>query len=60
MNMLKSKSHRPLSNERGAEILEVGIYCALVIAAAIVLLGPIGAQIVASFTAILNAMTAAL
>ena len=60
MTMLKERSLSPLTNERGAEILEVGIYCALVIAAAIVLLGPIGAEIVAAFTRILNAMTAAL
>ena len=59
MNMSKSKSHRPLSNEIGAEVLEVGIYCALVIAAAIALLGPIGTIVVDAFQKILDAMKAA-
>ena len=52
MNMLKSKSQRPLNNEKGLEILEAGIYAALVIAGAIVLLGPIGTKLVAAWTTV--------
>lgn len=56
MSMLKERTRQPLNNEKGLEILEAGIYAALVIAGAIVLLGPIGAQIVVAWTAITAAM----
>ena len=54
--MLKSKSHRPLTNERGAEITEFGIYAALIIAAAIVLMGPIGTAVVGAYQQMVSAL----
>ena len=56
MSMLKSKSRRPLNNESGAEITEFGIYAALIIAGAIVLMAPIGTAVVGAYTAIVAAL----
>lgn len=45
-----------INNERGLEIMEAGIYAALVIAGAIVLLSPIGTALVTAWTTISNAV----
>lgn len=47
---------QPLNNDRGLEIMEAGIYAALVIAGAIVLLSPIGTQLVTAWTTISGAL----
>ncbi len=59
MSELKERKFRPLNNEKGLEIMEAGIYAALVIAGAIVLLGPIGTNLVTAWTTISTAITAA-
>ena len=56
MSKLKEESVRPLSNESGAEITEFGIYAALVIAAAIALLSPIGTAVVNAYQTIVAAL----
>ena len=56
MKLLKDGSASPLTNERGAEITEFGIYAALVIAGAIVLLSPIGAAVVNAYNQIVAAL----
>ena len=56
MSEQKERSVRPLNNERGAEITEFGIYAALVIAAAIALLSPIGNRVVAAYNQIVTAL----
>ncbi len=56
MKLLKDGLSGPLTNERGAEITEFGIYAALVIAGAIVLLSPIGAAVVAAYNQIVGAL----
>lgn len=56
MKLLKDGLSSPLTNERGAEITEFGIYAALVIAGAIVLLSPIGTAVVAAYNQIVGAL----
>ena len=56
MSLLKGGSLGPLTNERGAEITEFGIYAALVIAGAIVLLSPIGTAVVGAYNQIVAAL----
>ena len=56
MKLLKNGSSGPLTNERGAEITEFGIYAALVIAGAIVLLSPIGTAVVGAYNQIVAAL----
>lgn len=56
MSMLKDRSMRPLTDERGSQVTEFGIYAALVIAGAIVLLSPIGTAVVGAYTAIVAAL----
>ncbi len=56
MSMMKDQSARPLNNESGAEITEFGIYAALVIAAAIALLSPIGTAVVDAYKSIVAAL----
>ena len=56
MSELKKRNRQPVNNEKGLEIMEAGIYAALVIAGAIVLLGPIGTQINAAWTTISGAL----
>lgn len=56
MSLLQKGKREPLNNERGLEIMEAGIYAALVIAGAIVLLSPIGTQLVAAWTTISTAL----
>ncbi len=56
MKLLKDGSSGPLSNERGAEITEFGIYAALIIAGAIVLMAPIGAAVVGAYNKIVAAL----
>ncbi len=56
MTRSKGAARRPLSNERGAEITEFGIYAALIIAAAIVLMKPIGTAVVAAYQQIAAAV----
>lgn len=45
MSLLQERRGQPLNNERGLEILEAGIYAALVILAALVFLTPLGQKI---------------
>ncbi len=47
---------QPLNNERGLEIMEAGIYAALVIAAAIAVLSLIGPKLVTAWTQINTAL----
>ncbi len=56
MNMLKEQKRQPLNNERGLEIMEAGIYAALVIAAAIAVLALIGPKLVTAWTSINTAL----
>ncbi len=56
MKLLKDGSSGPLTNEMGAEITEFGIYAALVIAGAIVLLSPIGTAVVNAYNQIVAAL----
>jgi len=56
MSMLKGKSQRPLNSESGAEVIELGLVAALIIAGAIVLLSPIGTAIVTAYQAIVDAL----
>lgn len=60
MKELKEQAPRPLNNERGAEVAEVGIWLALIVAASVALIATLGTQIGATFTAITAAITAAL
>jgi Flp pilus assembly pilin Flp len=50
------EKRQPLNNERGLEIMEAGIYAALVIAGAIAILALIGPQLVTAWTAINTAL----
>lgn len=50
---------RLLKEERGAQVTEFGIYAALVIAAAIVLLSPIGKAVVGAYQQIVSGLAAA-
>ena len=59
MNMMKSKYHRPLNSESGAEITEFGIYAALIIAGAIALMTPIGTAVVGAYQTIVDSLAAA-
>ena len=54
MSMLQKfgGKRQPLNNEHGLEIMEAGIYAALVIAGAILLLGTIGDNLVTAWTTI--------
>lgn len=56
MSMLKERALRPLADETGSQVTEFGIYAALVIAGAIVLLSPIGTAVVAAYTQIVAAI----
>ena len=56
MSMMQEQSVRPLDNESGAEITEFGIYAALVIAAAIALLTPIGTAVVNAYQTMVAAL----
>ncbi len=56
MSMLKERMLRPLADETGSQVTEFGIYAALVIAGAIVLLTPIGTAVVGAYTSIVGAL----
>ena len=56
MNTVKERALRPLTDERGSQVTEFGIYAALVIAGAIVLLGPIGTAVVNAYNTIVGAL----
>ena len=56
ISMMKEESVRPLNDESGAEITEFGIYAALVIAAAIALLSPIGTAVVNAYKTMVAAL----
>lgn len=43
-------------NERGSQVTEFGIYAALVVAGAIVLLAPIGKAVVAAYQTMVTAL----
>lgn len=47
---------KPFRDEVGAQVTEFGIYAALVIAAAIALLGPIGSAVVGAYNQIVAAL----
>jgi Flp pilus assembly pilin Flp len=50
------EKRQPLNNENGLEIMEAGIYAALVIAGAIVIISPIGTAITVAWQKIVDAM----
>ena len=56
MDRQKKISPGAVSNERGAEITEFGIYAALIIAGAIVLMSPIGNAVVRAYQQISTAV----
>lgn len=56
MKDVKQPMMRPLSDETGSQVTEFGIYAALVIAAAIALLTPIGTSVVAAYNTIVAAL----
>ena len=56
MNLLKERWFHFLIGERGSQVTEFGIYAALVVAGAIVLLAPIGKAVVAAYTQIVAAL----
>ena len=56
MKELKERIRRPLNNERGAEIVEVGIWLALIVAISIGLIATLGSDVMNAFTAITTAM----
>lgn len=56
MSMLQERRGQPLNNEHGLEIMEAGIYAALVIAAAIAVLSLIGPKLVNAWNTINNAL----
>jgi Flp pilus assembly pilin Flp len=56
MNLLKERCFRFLMDERGSQVTEFGIYAALVVAGAIVLLSPIGKAVVTAYTQINGAL----
>ena len=56
MSEEKEKAFGAVSNERGAEITEFGIYAALIIAGAIVLMSPIGNAVVKAYQQISSAV----
>ncbi|MBZ0169187.1 hypothetical protein MELA_00746 [Candidatus Methylomirabilis lanthanidiphila] len=56
MKELKERIRRPLNNERGAEIVEVGIWLALIVAISIALITLLGTDVQNAFTTITGAM----
>lgn len=58
MSLLQKSGEKrqPLNNERGLEIMEAGIYAALVIAGAIAVLALIGPQLVTAWNSINTAL----
>ena len=56
MKTLQERTLRPLTDERGSQVTEFGIYAALVIAGAIVLLSPIGTAVVGAYNQIVAAL----
>ena len=56
MNLLKERWFHVLIGERGSQVTEFGIYAALVVAGAIVLLSPIGKAVVTAYTQIVAAL----
>jgi Flp pilus assembly pilin Flp len=53
---MKERRFHFLTDERGSQVTEFGIYAALVVAGAIVLLGPIGKAVVGAYTQISAAL----
>lgn len=56
MKELKERIRRPLNNERGAEIVEVGIWLALIVAISIALIATLGGDVFNAFTSITGNM----
>jgi len=56
MSLLKERAMRFLFEDKGSQVTEFGIYAALVVAGAIVLLAPIGKAVVAAYTQINGAL----
>ena len=56
MNLQKERWFHVLIGERGSQVTEFGIYAALVVAGAIVLLAPIGTAVVNAYKAISAAL----
>ena len=56
MHLLKERAFRFRMDERGSQVTEFGIYAALVVAAAIALLTPIGKAVVTAYQQIVTAL----
>ena len=56
MNLLKERWFHLLIGERGSQVVEFGIYAALVVAAAIGLLSPIGKAVVNAYQVVVAAL----
>ncbi len=56
MKDLKERQGRPLNNEQGAEIVEVGIWLALIVAVSIALISTLGLDVKNAFTTIIGNM----
>ena len=56
MNLLKERWFHLLIGERGSQVVEFGIYAALVVAGAIALLSPIGKAVVGAYQQIVGAL----
>ena len=56
MNLVKERRFHVLIGEKGSQVTEFGIYAALVVAGAIVLLSPIGKAVVGAYNQIVGAL----
>ena len=56
MSMLEQVKGKSLNNERGAEVAEVGIWLALIVALSIALITTLGGSVKAAFQSIVTAM----
>ena len=59
-SLLKTRSLRPLSNERGAEAIEVALWAALVSIFSIAAMTTVGVRVNDVYTAVVTALTGAL
>lgn len=57
MKCLRNLKRRFLSDERGAEVVELGIVLALVVAGAVAIISQIGPKIIAAYQTILTALS---
>jgi Flp pilus assembly pilin Flp len=56
MKCLRNLKRRFLSDERGAEVVELGIVLALVVAGAVAIISQIGPKIVSAYQTVLTAL----